>query len=115
MRFPLGLVAVFILAGASVALPVARPAAYNVLLVVAFFFALQGLAVVAFLPLTEIVYPGTGTGMVVAVMVGEGVGVAVGTGEALAVGVAVGETVGDTEMLGVGVGVGEGVGVGVGV
>jgi hypothetical protein len=48
VRFPLGLVAVFILAGASVALPVARPAAYNVLLVVAFFFALQGLAVVAF-------------------------------------------------------------------
>jgi hypothetical protein len=48
VRFPLGLVGVFILSGASVVLPVARPAAYNVLLVVAFFFALQGLAVVAF-------------------------------------------------------------------
>jgi hypothetical protein len=48
LRFPLMVVPVFVLAGASVALPVARPAAYNVLLVVAFFFALQGLAVVAF-------------------------------------------------------------------
>jgi hypothetical protein len=48
VRFPLALVAVFILSGAAVAVPVARPAAYNVLLVVAFFFALQGLAVVAF-------------------------------------------------------------------
>jgi hypothetical protein len=48
VRWPLGLVAVFILAGASVALPLARAVAYNVLLVVAFFFALQGLAVVAF-------------------------------------------------------------------
>ena len=47
VRFPLALVAAFILAGAAVAVPVARPAAYNVLLVVAFFFALQGLAVVA--------------------------------------------------------------------
>jgi uncharacterized protein YybS (DUF2232 family) len=48
VRFPLALVAAFILAGAAVALPLARPVAYNVLLVVAFFFALQGLAVVAF-------------------------------------------------------------------
>ncbi len=48
VRFPLGLVALFILSGALVAVPLARPAAYNVLLVVAFFFALQGLAVVAF-------------------------------------------------------------------
>ncbi len=48
VRFPLALVAAFILSGAAVAVPVARPAAYNVLLVVAFFFALQGLAVVAF-------------------------------------------------------------------
>ncbi|HXY41017.1 MAG TPA: DUF2232 domain-containing protein [Vicinamibacteria bacterium] len=48
IHFPLALVAVFILAGASVALPLFRPAAYNVLLVVAFFFALQGLAVVGF-------------------------------------------------------------------
>ncbi len=48
VRFPLALVVVFILAGAAVALPAARPLAYNVLLIVAFFFALQGLAVVAF-------------------------------------------------------------------
>ena len=48
VRFPLALVAAFILSGAAVAVPLARPAAYNVLLVVAFFFALQGLAVVAF-------------------------------------------------------------------
>jgi uncharacterized protein YybS (DUF2232 family) len=48
VRFPLALVGVFILAGAAVALPAARPFAYNVLLIVAFFFALQGLAVVAF-------------------------------------------------------------------
>ena len=38
----------FVLSGAAVAWPLARPAAYNLLLVVAFFFALQGLAVVAF-------------------------------------------------------------------
>jgi hypothetical protein len=48
VRWPLALVAVFILSGAAVVLPVARPAAYNVLLVTAFFFALQGMAVVAF-------------------------------------------------------------------
>jgi hypothetical protein len=48
LRFPLVVVPVFVLAGASVALPMARPVAYNVLLVVAFFFALQGLAVVGF-------------------------------------------------------------------
>jgi hypothetical protein len=48
VRWPLGLVALFIVSGAAVALPLARPAAYNVLLVVAFFFLLQGLAVVAF-------------------------------------------------------------------
>ncbi|HSD66381.1 MAG TPA: DUF2232 domain-containing protein [Vicinamibacteria bacterium] len=48
VRWPLPLVVVFVLAGAGVALPLARPAAYNVLLVTAFFFALQGLAVVAF-------------------------------------------------------------------
>jgi uncharacterized protein YybS (DUF2232 family) len=47
-RWPLGLVGVFLVAGAAVALPAARPVAYNVLLVVAFFFALQGLAVVGF-------------------------------------------------------------------
>jgi uncharacterized protein YybS (DUF2232 family) len=48
LRFPLGLVVAFVLAGGSVALPLLRPAGYNVLLVVAFFFALQGLAVVGF-------------------------------------------------------------------
>ena len=48
VRFPLALVGAFILAGAGVALPLLRPVAYNVLLIVAFFFALQGLAVVAF-------------------------------------------------------------------
>ena len=48
VRWPLALAVVFVLAGAAVALPLARPVAYNVLLVLAFFFALQGLAVVAF-------------------------------------------------------------------
>jgi uncharacterized protein YybS (DUF2232 family) len=48
VRWPLALVVVFVLSGAAVALPLARPAAYNVLLVTAFFFVLQGLAVVAF-------------------------------------------------------------------
>jgi hypothetical protein len=48
VRFPLALVAAFVVSGAAVAVPVLRPSAYNVLLVVAFFFALQGLAVVAF-------------------------------------------------------------------
>jgi len=48
VRWPLGLVVAFVLSGAAVALPLARPAAYNLLLVTGFFFALQGLAVVAF-------------------------------------------------------------------
>jgi hypothetical protein len=48
VRWPLAFVVVFVLSGAAVAVPLARPAAYNVLLVTAFFFALQGLAVVAF-------------------------------------------------------------------
>jgi len=48
IRWPFGLVVGFLVAGAAVALEPARPAAYNVLLVVAFFFALQGLAVVGF-------------------------------------------------------------------
>lgn len=48
LRFPPAVIPIFILGGAAVALPVARPVAYNVLLVVAFFFALQGLAVVGF-------------------------------------------------------------------
>jgi hypothetical protein len=48
IRWPLGLAVAFVLAGVSVVLPLLRPAGYNVLLVLAFFFALQGLAVVAF-------------------------------------------------------------------
>ncbi|MGE0456072.1 MAG: DUF2232 domain-containing protein [Vicinamibacteria bacterium] len=48
LRFPLGLVVAFVLAGGSLALPAARPTAYNALLLVAFFFALQGLAVVSY-------------------------------------------------------------------
>jgi hypothetical protein len=48
VRWPLGLAVAFVLAGAAVAFPPARSAAYNVLLLIAFFFALQGLAVVAF-------------------------------------------------------------------
>src|SRR5258708_2547946 len=48
IRWPLGLAVAFVLSGASVVLPLLRPAAYNVLLVLAFFFALEGLAVVAF-------------------------------------------------------------------
>jgi len=48
IRWPSFLSLAFVLAGAAVALPAARPAAYNVLLVLAFFFALQGLAVAAF-------------------------------------------------------------------
>jgi len=47
-RLPLGLAVVFVLAGLGVLLDALRPAAYNVLLVLAFFFALQGLAVVAY-------------------------------------------------------------------
>ncbi len=48
IRWPLGLAVVFVMAGLSVVVPLLRPAGYNVLLVLAFFFALQGLAVVAF-------------------------------------------------------------------
>lgn len=48
LRWPSVLSMAFVLAGAAVALPPARAAAYNVLLVLAFFFALQGLAVAAF-------------------------------------------------------------------
>jgi uncharacterized protein YybS (DUF2232 family) len=48
IRWPSVLSLAFVLAGAAVALPAARAAAYNVLLVLAFFFALQGLAVAAF-------------------------------------------------------------------
>lgn len=48
IRWPLVLPAAFVAAGVAVALEPLRPAGYNVLLVVAFFFVLQGLAVVAF-------------------------------------------------------------------
>ena len=48
LRVPLGAAVVFVLAGASVVFPHLRPAGYNVIVVLAFFFALQGLAVVSF-------------------------------------------------------------------
>jgi uncharacterized protein YybS (DUF2232 family) len=48
IRWPSALAMAFVIAGAAVAVPAARPAAYNVLLVLAFFFILQGLAVTAF-------------------------------------------------------------------
>jgi uncharacterized protein YybS (DUF2232 family) len=48
VRWPLGLAAVFVATGAAVVSPVLRPAAYNVLLILAFLFALQGLAVVVY-------------------------------------------------------------------
>lgn len=48
IRWPLGLAVVFVLGGAAVAAPPLRSAGYNVLLVVAFFYALQGLAVVSY-------------------------------------------------------------------
>jgi hypothetical protein len=48
MRWPLGLAAAFVLAGAAVASPPLRPFAYNALVVLAFCFTLQGLAVAAF-------------------------------------------------------------------
>jgi uncharacterized protein YybS (DUF2232 family) len=48
IRWPLGLPLVFILSGLGVLLPPIRPAAYNVLLVVTFFFILQGLAVITY-------------------------------------------------------------------
>jgi uncharacterized protein YybS (DUF2232 family) len=48
IRWPLGLTVVFVAAGLAVLAPVLRPAAYNVLLVLAFFYALQGFAVVAY-------------------------------------------------------------------
>lgn len=48
LRLPLGVVATFILAGACVAVPALRPTAYNLLLVVSFLFAVQGLAVVSY-------------------------------------------------------------------
>ncbi|HEX6737781.1 MAG TPA: DUF2232 domain-containing protein [Vicinamibacteria bacterium] len=48
VRWPLGLAVLFVLSGAMVLSPPLRPAAYNLLLIEAFFFALQGLAVVAY-------------------------------------------------------------------
>jgi hypothetical protein len=48
LRWPFGLAVAFVLSGLAVAAPPLRSAAYNVLLVLAFFFVLQGLAVVAF-------------------------------------------------------------------
>ena len=48
IRWPLGLAVAFVASGFAVVLPPLRPAAYNVLLIVAFFFALQGLAVAAY-------------------------------------------------------------------
>lgn len=48
MRWPVWLAGAFILSGAAVASPPLRPIAYNALVVLAFCFALQGLAVVAF-------------------------------------------------------------------
>jgi uncharacterized protein YybS (DUF2232 family) len=48
LRWPVALSIPFVLAGAGVAVPVLRPASYNVLLVLAFLFALEGLAIVAY-------------------------------------------------------------------
>src|SRR5207245_287556 len=48
IRWPLGLSVAFVASGLAVLAPVLRPAAYNVLLVLGFFFALQGFAVVAY-------------------------------------------------------------------
>jgi len=48
LRWPVGLSVVFVAAGLSVLAPPVRSAGYNVLLVLAFFFVLQGLAVVAY-------------------------------------------------------------------
>jgi uncharacterized protein YybS (DUF2232 family) len=48
IRWPLGLAVLFVAAGLAVLAAPLRPAAYNVLLVLGFFFALQGLAVVLY-------------------------------------------------------------------
>jgi uncharacterized protein YybS (DUF2232 family) len=48
LRWPLAFAAGFVLAGVSVAVPPLQPLGYNLLLLVAFFFSLQGLAVVAY-------------------------------------------------------------------
>jgi uncharacterized protein YybS (DUF2232 family) len=48
VRWPFGMAVAFVATGAAVLSPVLRPVAYNGLLILAFFFALQGLAVVSF-------------------------------------------------------------------
>jgi len=48
IRWPFVLPVLFVLGGASVVVPSVRPAGYNVVLLAAFFFGLQGLAVVVF-------------------------------------------------------------------
>jgi len=48
VRWPFAMAVAFVLSGLAVLSPLLRPAAYNALLLLAFFFALQGLAVVAF-------------------------------------------------------------------
>jgi hypothetical protein len=48
LRWPVGLSIPFVLAGAGVAMPALRPASYNVLLVLAFLFALEGFAIVSY-------------------------------------------------------------------
>jgi uncharacterized protein YybS (DUF2232 family) len=48
IRWPLGLAVVFVASGLAVLAPFLRPAAYNALLVLAFFYAVQGLAVVSY-------------------------------------------------------------------
>jgi len=48
LRWPLAMAVAFVASGLSLLLPALRNVGYNLLLLVAFFFALQGLAVVAF-------------------------------------------------------------------
>jgi uncharacterized protein YybS (DUF2232 family) len=48
IRWPLGLPVAFVAAAVSLVVPPLRPIGYNVLLVLAFFFVIQGLAVVAY-------------------------------------------------------------------
>lgn len=48
IRWPLWLAPLFLLSGFGIVFPVARPVSYNLLLVLAFFFAVQGVAVMAY-------------------------------------------------------------------
>jgi len=48
IRWPFALSVVFVASGLAVLAPVLRPAAYNALLILGFFYALQGFAVVAY-------------------------------------------------------------------